>query len=55
MVDTQQRFLRRIYLLDIMSEILVEARYHKLHDSSEDYPALLLWKWDGRNAALTIK
>ncbi len=55
MVDIQQRFLRRTYLLGIMPEILVEARYHKIHNSSEDYPAVLLWRWDGGDAALTVK
>lgn len=53
-METKQRFLRRIYLLNIMDHILKEARYHKDNDEAEALPGKQIWKWDDEEGMVYV-
>lgn len=46
MMDKEQKFLRRQYLLDNMPLILREAAYHRRHEEDEACPYFAVWEWE---------
>lgn len=55
-MDANQRFLRRLHLLDNLDMLLRESRYHRNHKEDERLtPVFQVWNWDDEEGAVRIK
>lgn len=55
-MDVNQRFLRRIFLLDNLDLLLRESYYHRNHDDDEELvPVFHLWNWDESEGVVRLE
>ena len=45
-MDKQQRFLRRLHLMEHLDILLRESAYHRNYDEEEKLSGIPVWKWD---------
>lgn len=53
-MDSQDRFIKRLYLIEHLDLWLREAAYHRAHDELEDLPWKAMWKRDEDVAPLRL-
>lgn len=53
-MNSIQRILRRLHLMDSMPLMLRESRYHRDNDEEEDLPSVVLWKWDEEEGEVVV-
>lgn len=55
-MDVEQRFLRRLHLLDNLELLLRESYYHRNHKEDERLtPVFSVWDWDEKEGSVRLE